>query len=97
MGEVYPAILTMDDNLFFIYIPDIDKSVAGEDFYQAIQLARQAIKESDGHHNPSTLEGAISKAVAEEKLISPAFDMSRERQVVTRYLFIDVDIDADKG
>ena len=43
MKKVYPAILTPDNNMFIVSVPDFDIMTQGTDIANAIDMARDAI------------------------------------------------------
>ena len=59
MKNVYPIVLTPDGNFIVVYVPDFDISTQGNDFGDAMDMARDAISlvgidmEDDGEQLPA--------------------------------------------
>ena len=43
MKTVYPAFIKEDEGMFLVFVPDLMIYTQGNDFYDAIEMARDAI------------------------------------------------------
>jgi predicted RNase H-like HicB family nuclease len=91
MKGVYPTFIAKNDNVYLVYVPDMDIYTEGVDFVDAIEMARDAIGlkgisiEDNGEAlpTPSDSENAIKKAKADADDI---FDFSQGTLT-----FVDID------
>lgn len=70
MKTVYPAFIKEDDGMFLVFVPDLMIYTQGNDFYDAIEMARDAIglkivsMEDANEVVPAASDGALAKAKA---------------------------------
>ena len=70
MKVVYPVLIKPDSGFYLVYVPDIDRCTQGEDFYDAIEMAKDIIgleiidyeDEKKPCPKASTVEEAMKKA-----------------------------------
>lgn len=90
MKQVYPTFIAQNEDVFLVYVPDMDIYTEGISFINAIEMARDAIglkgidMEDDGKEPPapSTPDKALQKAKADTEI----FDYSTG--ILT---FVDID------
>lgn len=91
MKTVYPAFIKEDEGMFLVFVPDLMIYTQGNDFYDAIEMARDAIglKIVSIEDAGETVPAASDAALAKQKAVEDAdkdFDFSDG--VLT---FVDID------
>lgn len=72
MKTVYPAFIKEDEGLFLVFVPDLKIYTQGQDFYDAIEIARDAIGikivsiEDAGETVPAASDAALAKQKASQ-------------------------------
>ena len=90
MKTVYPAFIKPDVDVFLVFIPDLEIYTQGHDFYDAIEMARDAIGlkivslEDAGESVPAPSDAAMAKMEV-LKDADEEFDFSN-----SRLTFIDI-------
>ena len=90
MKTVYPAFIKPDGDVFLVFIPDLEIYTQGHDFYDAIEMARDAIGlkivslEDAGESVPAPSDAAMAKMEV-LKDADEEFDFSN-----SRLTFIDI-------
>lgn len=88
MKSVYPVILTKEDKFVTVYVPDFDINTEGEDFADAMEMARDAIglmgidMEDEGKllPTPSTVSEAAKQAAEGDVTTLVDIDFSEYRR-----------------
>ena len=94
MKTVYPAYIKPDGDVFLVFVPDLEIYTQGNDFYDAIEMARDAIGlkivtlEDAGTSVPVPSDAAMANAEA-LKDADEDFDFSD-----SRLTFIDINTKA---
>ena len=89
MKNVYPVLITKDNNAYLVYVPDINRMTQGASLYEAICMARDLLGTwslDAPLPEPSDVKEAVR--IAEEKADDEEFTWSKGEPV-----FVDIDTD----
>jgi len=89
MKNVYPVLITKDNDAYLVYVPDINRMTQGASLYEAICMARDLLGTwslDAPLPEPSDVKEAVR--IAEEKADDEEFTWSKGEPV-----FVDIDTD----
>ena len=96
MKTAYPALIKDDAGMYAVYIPDFDGYTEGEDFCDAIEMARDYI--GNAIVGPSGDEDNRPPISSTQQAIEKARDSESELDFSTGTVtFVDVDIEAHRA